>query len=53
MITIIDGEVLQGNLPGNKLKLVSAWIELHKDEIIAHWELAINKNKLFDIKPLQ
>ncbi len=53
VISINNGEVLQGELPGNKLKLVSAWVELHKDELIANWELAINGNQLFNIKPLQ
>lgn len=38
---------------GNKLKLVLAWIELHRDELMANWELAITGNKLFEIKPLQ
>lgn len=53
VISITDSELLQGDMPGNKLKLVWAWIELHRDELMANWELAINGNKLFDIKPLQ
>ena len=53
VISIIDNELLEGDLPKNKLKLVLAWIEIHRDELLANWELAINGNKLFDIKPLQ
>jgi len=53
VISIPDSELLQGDMPGNKLKLVWAWIELHRNELLANWELAINGNKLFDIKPLQ
>jgi uncharacterized protein DUF4160 len=49
----IEGELLQGELPKNKLRLVLAWIELHRDELIANWQLAINGNELFNIKPLQ
>lgn len=31
VIAIDDGEVLQGDLPKKKLKLVQAWIEIHQD----------------------
>jgi hypothetical protein len=53
VISIADSEILQGDLPRNKLKLVWAWIELHRDELMANWELAVNGKELFDIKPLQ
>lgn len=53
VINIADATLIQGELPSNKLKLVIAWVELHKEELFANWELAINGNKLFDIKPLQ
>lgn len=52
VINILDSELLEGELPKNKLRLVLAWIELHRDELMANWELAKNGNKLFDIKPL-
>lgn len=29
VISIPDGELLEGQIPGNKLKLVMAWIEIH------------------------
>lgn len=53
VISIRDSELLEGDIPKNKLKLVLAWIELHKEELFANWELAKNGNKLFEIKPLQ
>ncbi len=53
VIGIIDSKIIEGDLPNNKLKLVLAWIELHREELMANWELAINGTKLFDIKPLQ
>ena len=52
VISIVESEVLQGEIPRNKLKLVWAWIELHRDELMANRELAINGKELFDIKPL-
>ena len=53
VVSIVDSEVLQGELPHNKLKSVWARIELHRDELMANWELAINGKELFDIEPLQ
>ena len=38
---IPDGELLEGNTPGNKEKLVKAWIEIHKEDLmqIGTWPL--------------
>lgn len=52
-ISINDGEVLAGNLPPKQIKLVQAWIELHRDELLADWELAQNGEEPFRIAPLQ
>ena len=32
-IAIEDGRVLAGSLPHKQLKLVQAWVELHRDEL--------------------
>lgn len=37
-----DGEVFEGSLPTKQIKLVQAWIEIHKKELEANWELAKN-----------
>ncbi len=34
-IDIADGEILSGELPRKQLRLVQAWIELHRDELMA------------------
>lgn len=49
---IEDGEILAGNLPRKQLRLVQAWIELHRDELMADWELAVNGEELYKITPL-
>jgi hypothetical protein len=49
---IETGEILEGNFPGRATKLLQAWIEIHKDELIANWKLAISGEKVFKIKPL-
>ena len=37
-----DGDVLEGSMPANKLKLAQAWMEIHRDELVADWELAVS-----------
>ena len=51
--TITDGEILEGVLPVKQLKLVQAWIEIHKEELLADWELCQNGEKPFKIDPLK
>lgn len=50
--SIYDVKLLAGQLPTNKNKLVVAWIEIHKDDLLADWELAVNGKKPFPIKGL-
>ena len=51
-INIADGELLTGKLPRKQLRLVQAWVELHRDELLADWELAIEGESLYKIAPL-
>lgn len=53
VIEIPTGTVLAGNLPNAKLKLVVAWIEIHQDELMADWQLALNGEQVFKIEPLR
>ena len=48
-----DGQLLEGFLPKTKLKLVAAWLEIHKDELMADWRLALEGEQLFKIDPLK
>ncbi len=49
---IEDGSLLSGSLPPNKHKLVVAWVEIHKDDLFADWELAVNGKQPFKIRGL-
>ncbi len=51
-IRIEDGDVLAGDLPRKQLRLVQAWVELHRDELVANWELAIAGETPYRIAPL-
>ncbi len=53
VISIPEGSVIEGSLRTNKLKLVQAWIEIHRDELMADWELAVNGQVVFKIEPLK
>ncbi len=52
-IAIDDGSVLSGNLPSAKLKLVQAWVEIHKEDLMADWKLAVAGEPVFKIEPLR
>jgi len=51
-VRIDDGEILAGELPRKQLRLVQAWIELHRDELMADWELAVSGETPYRIDPL-
>jgi len=53
VVGLPEGEVLEGAIPGPKLKLVVAWIELHKEELMADWELASQGHTIFPVEPLR
>lgn len=48
-----DGEVLAGGLPSGRARLVQAWIEIHREELMADWQLAVNGEEMFKIEPLK
>ena len=50
---IPEGTVLEGELPKSKARLVEAWIELHRDELMADWTLASQGQPIFKIEPLR
>jgi hypothetical protein len=53
VLSILDGELLEGSLPPGKMRLVSAWMEIHRDELMADWELAVSGQQPFKIEPLR
>lgn len=49
----LDGDILQGSIPGKKLKLVLAWMEIHHEDLLANWNLLSNGIAPFKIDPLR
>jgi hypothetical protein len=53
VFAILTGDVLAGRLPPAKTRLVQAWIKIHRDELLADWQLAVNGEEVFKIDPLR
>lgn len=48
-----EGEITEGEMPKPQVKKIAAWAEIHKEELMANWELAMRKEALFKIDPLR
>ena len=48
----IDGELLAGTLPARQMRLVSAWLAIHEDELYADWNKAVRGEPPEKIAPL-
>jgi hypothetical protein len=52
LVDIQNGTVIKGVFPFKQLKLVLAWCEIHKEELLANWENASEHQELLRINPL-
>lgn len=52
-ISIEDSTLLAGDLPLKQLRMVQVWVDLHRDELLANWELIKEGGELFRIDPLK
>jgi hypothetical protein len=50
---ISNGELIAGLLPKSKIRLVQAWMEIHKEELLADWDLTIEGQPPYPIDPLK
>lgn len=53
VIGIDTGEVIAGSLPKPQFRLVRQWLDEHKDELRANWQLVMNKRPPRTIAPLR
>ena len=53
VVVALDGTVLEGKLPKSQMKLLDAWMEIHKDDLAANWKLLSNGEQFFRIDPLK
>ena len=52
-ISIEDGTLLAGDFPARQLRMVQVWVDLHREELMADWELAKEGIEPFRIDPLK
>jgi hypothetical protein len=52
VVSIPDGEVLEGEHSAKKLHMIQAWIAI-QEVLIAEWALAVKGEPVFKIKPLR
>jgi hypothetical protein len=50
---VINLSVIAGSLPSSKLKLVQAWVEIHREDLMVDWKLAVAGEPVFKIDPLR
>ncbi len=52
---VIDfyGNILEGSFPKSKLKLLEAWMEIHREDLEANWKLLSRGDGFFKIEPLK
>lgn len=53
LVDIINGVVLRGTFPLRQLKLVLAWCELHRDELMGNWNSASAYGEMKQIDPIK
>lgn len=49
----LDGNKLEGELPKKKERLVEAWIDIHREDLLTNWKLLQGGEQFFKIAPLQ
>jgi hypothetical protein len=53
IIVEIESGLIKGHMGKKAVALIQEWRELHKDELIADWERALQKMTLRGIAPLE
>lgn len=53
IVDIHNSSITKGFLPNKQKKLVLAWVELRKEELLADWEISQRTEKPFRIDPLK
>jgi len=49
----IEGGIVHGDFPKRALRLVLEWLDLHRDELLADWELVQSGRPARKIAPLE
>lgn len=53
LISIQEAVVIKGSLRSRQLKLVLAWCELHREELMDNWSSAVQHGEIHRVEPLK
>ena len=53
ILDIATANVIEGKLPIRQARFAQAWVEIHKDDLIANWELCRCGEAPVKLKPLR
>lgn len=53
VVVSLAGVIMEGNIPKHKMKLLEAWMEIHREELIADWEMLSAGEQCYKIEPLR
>lgn len=53
VVVTLDGDILEGGIPKSKMKLLDAWMEIHREDLEANWTLLSSGEQFFRIDPLK
>jgi desulfoferrodoxin (superoxide reductase-like protein) len=53
LVDILTGEISKGSLSARHIRFVQAWIEIHREDLIANWKLCQNGEEPLKIDPLK
>ncbi len=53
VFAIDRGDVIRGELPRSQARMVQAWIEIHRRELVYNWSLAVGNAQPHKIDPLK
>ena len=52
-INVTSNELMYGHLPAAKLLLAQAWVEIHREELVANWYTGRRTGEFFRVEPLR
>ena len=54
VINIVTGNIIEGSMPQKSLRLIQAWVEIHREELMANWEKGQDETPDFSrIEPIR
>lgn len=54
VVDIQTGNLIKGEIPQKQIRLVQAWVEIHRDELLQNFNFLMQENKKFNkIEPLK